>query len=275
MPVIIISSDLQELEQKTAGLISESSSFRILTREDIFPVVAERYNVPEEDLHKVLDKRPNILRSSFRYWNMLLAFIQEAVFHELSGDNIVCYGLASHLYVRGVSHVLRARILSGEDERIRMIMAHSGVNRQTAFKLLDREKKYRSAWSADFFKMDETDSSKYDLSINLNNIDLDEAIKLIEETVSSRRFKTMTYSIKCMEDLALAARARALLIKDFPDINVRANNGKLIVTLLSLRRQKKKKTRIIKEMTGEIKGVDYVEIHVYTDYFGQAAESFR
>jgi hypothetical protein len=81
--------------------------------------------------------------------------------------------------------------------------------------------------------------------------------------------------MKCIDDLALAVRARSVLIKRFPDIRVGANNGKLIITLLSLRREKKKKTKIIKEMIDDIPGVDYVEVHVINDFFGQAAESFR
>lgn len=275
MSVIIISSDSHDIELKTAKLISETIGYRVMTRESILPMVAEKYEVPVDELIKVLEKRPSILKSSLRRWKLLLSYIQETVLDELLKDNQICHGLAAHLYVLGVSHVLRVRILSNNEEKTRQIMAHGGITRQAALKLFEKEKKYRSQWSKDLLGMDETDSSRYDLSINLNNIGLDDAIKLIEETISYRRFKTMTYSMKCIDDLALAVRARAVLIKRFPDIRVGANNGKLIITLLSLRREKKKKTKIIKEMIDDIPGVDYVEVHVINDFFGQAAESFR
>lgn len=275
MSVIIISSDSQKIEQKTAGLIAESIGFRIVNRESILRGVAEKYKVSEEVLINVLEKRPSIFKSSSRQWNLFLSYIQEVLLEELLGDNIICHGLAAHLYVLGVSHVLRVRVLEKEEEKISQIMSHRGINRQVALKLIEKEKKHRAKWSTDLFDIDETDSSRYDLSINLNNIDLDDAIKLIEETIAYRRFKTMTYSIKCIEDIALVSRARTVLIKRFPDIRIQASNGKLVVTLLSLRREKKKKAEIIKEMTKDIKGVDYVEVHVFNDYFGQAAESFR
>jgi cytidylate kinase len=275
MSIIIISSDSQEIEQKTAGLISESLGYGTINRENVLPKVAEKYDIPVDELTKILEKRPSVFRSSIRHWNLLLSYTQEMTVEELSNDDMVCYGLAAHLYVLGVSHVLRVRILSKEDEKLRELMSHTGITRQAAQKLLDKEKKYRARWSSDLFEMDETDSSRYDLSINLNNIDLEEAIRLIGETISYRRFKAMTYSIRCMEDLAIVSRARAILIKRFPDIRIQASGGRLIVSLLSLKREKMKKTKIIKEMTSDIKGVDYVEVHVFNDYFGHAAQSFR
>ena len=54
------------------------------------------------------------------------------------------------------------------------------------------------------FGLDETDASKYDLSISLSQIDSDEAVKIIKDTVAYRRFHPMTYSVSCMEDLELA-----------------------------------------------------------------------
>ena len=275
MSIIIISSDSQEIEQKTAGLISESLGYGKIEREGVLPRVAEKYNISVDELFKVLDKRPSVFKSSTRQWNLLLSYIQEVVVEELRNDNLVCHGLAAHLYVLGVSHVLRVRILSKEDEKLHEVMAHTGAARQAAQKLLDKEKKHRARWSSDLYDIDETDSSRYDLSINLNNIDLEDAIKMIEETISYRRFKAMTYSIRCMEDLAIVSRARAILLKRFPDVKIQASGGRLIISLLSLKREKAKKTKVIKEMTNDIQGVDYVEVHVFTDYFGQAAQSFR
>ena len=275
MSIIIISSDSQEIEQKTAGLISESLGYDKINREGVLPKVAGKYNVSVDDLVKVLEKRPSVFKSSIRQWNLLLSYIQEGAVEELRSDNLVCYGLAAHLYALGISHVLRVRILSKEDEKLSELMAHTGINRQAAQKLLDKEKKYRARWSTEMYEMDETDSGRYDLSINLNNIDLEDAIKMIEETISYRRFKAMTYSIRCMEDLAIVARARAILLKRFPDVRIQASGGRLIISLLSLKREKMKKTKIIKEMTNDIKGVDYVEVHVFNDFFGHAAESFR
>ena len=100
-------------------------------------------------------------------------------------------------------------------------------------------------------------------------------MNIITETVSYRRFHPMTYSIKCLQDLELASRVRAALMERFPDVRVRARSGTLVVETTALKREKRKRAQAIKEITGKIPGVEYVEVHVINDIFRQAAESFR
>ena len=58
-------------------------------------------------------------------------------------------------------------------------------------------------------------------------------------------------------------------------MRVKARNGTLIVETMALKREKRKKTRAIKESAEKIPGVEYVEVHAFNDIFRQAAESFR
>jgi hypothetical protein len=155
------------------------------------------------------------------------------------------------------------------------LTSRGGVTISKAKKLIERRKRDRQRWSMDAFHLDETDPSRYDLVISLSQIDPNEAVKIITETVAYRRFEPMTYSIKCIQDLALANRVRATLLDRFPDVRVRANSGTLVVETTSLKREKQKRAKAIKELAGEIPGVEYVEVHVINDIFRQAAESFR
>jgi hypothetical protein len=153
--------------------------------------------------------------------------------------------------------------------------SQEGISLKKARKLLEGRKNVHRRWSMDAFDLDETDPSQYDLVISLNQIDQDEAVKIITETVSYRRFIPMTYSIKCMKDRELAARVRAKLLDRFPDVRVRANAGTLVVETAALKREKRKRAKAIKEIVGSIPGVEYVEVHVINDIFRQAVESFR
>ena len=190
-------------------------------------------------------------------------------------DRMVCQGLAAHLYVLGVSHVLRVRILTDTQKTLEEWVSKEGISLKDAKKRLDRRNKLRRRWSMDAFDLDETDPSRYDLVISLSQIDRDEAVKIITDTVSYRRFHPMTYSIKCLQDLELASRVRAALLERFPDVRVRARSGTLVVETTALKREKRKRAQAIKEITGKIPGVEYVEVHVINDIFRQAAESFR
>jgi hypothetical protein len=150
-----------------------------------------------------------------------------------------------------------------------------GISTRKARKFFDQEKKLRQRWSMDAFNIDETDPSHYDLVISMSNIDPGEAVKIMRETISYRRFKPMTYSKKCIQDLELASRVRTALIVRFSDVRVRANSGTVVVEITALRREKQKKVKLIKEISGNIPGVQYVEVHLINGIFRHEAGSFR
>jgi len=274
MSVIIISSDFYKTGQEIAQSAARVLGYKALDR-DILGKVASKAGAPEVKLTQALDEGPTFLGLSSKLCHRYLAYIQEATLSELLKDNVVCHGLAAHLYVLGVSHVLRVRVLTDAEKRVQELVSQGALSVNKAKGFLERQKKERRRWSMEAFHLDETDPSQYDLVISLSQIDSDEAVKIIGETVAYRRFQPMTYSIKCMEDLALASRVRSALLERFPDVRVRANRGTLIVETTALRREKQKRAKAIKELAGELPGVEYVEVHVINDIFRQAAESFR
>ena len=274
MSIIIISSDSYGIGRDMAKSTAEAMGYDFLGRE-ILGRVTVKYEIPEERLIKALEEYPSFFGKSLKLWNRHLAYIQEAVMSDLLKDNLVCQGLAAHLYVLGVSHALRVHILSDAEESVRQLVSQEGISTEKARKRFNREKKRRRRWSMEAFNLDETDPSQYDLVISLSKIDPDEAVKLIGETISYRRFKPMTYSIKCIHDIELAARVRAALLERFPDVRVHASSGVVVVKTTALKREKKKRMNIIREIAGGIQGVEYVEVHVINDFFRQSAESFR
>ena len=274
MPIITISSDSYEKGLKIAKKAADLTGYNLLSRE-ILVSVAEEYEIPEIKLVKVLDERPSALGIGARLRDRCLAYIQEATLSQLLQDNVVCYGLAAHLYVLGVSHVLKVRILSNVEERVRLIASRENVPPEKAKKLIERIDKLRRRWSLDTFAQDETDPSLYDLVISLSQMEEEDALKIITDTAGARKFQPMTYSLKCLQDKELAGRVRVALFERFPDVKVQADNATVIVETKALKRNKRKKTEAIKNMAGQISGVSYVEVHVVNDIFRQAAESSR
>jgi hypothetical protein len=266
MSVVVISSDSYRMGRKIGEKSARALEYRYLDRE-ILSAVAARYAIAEDKLVMALDEVPSFMGISAKLRDRCLAYIQEAVLGELLQDQVVCHGLAAHLYVHGVSHVLKVRILSGSGGR-------TDVSRRSRKKTDSREK-FSRRWSLEAFKVDETDPSHYDLVINLNQIDVDEAVRIITDTVGHRRFKPMTYSLKCLRDWELGSRVRAALIEQFADVRVEADNGKVVVETGGLKRERQKKTAAVKALTEKIPGVKEVQVHIINDIFRQAVESFR
>ncbi|MBN2033997.1 MAG: cytidylate kinase-like family protein, partial [Deltaproteobacteria bacterium] len=188
MPVIIISSDSYLTGREIAESVAGALGYGFLGRE-ILSEVAEKYGISEAKLTKALDDGPSFLLRSSKLRDRYLAYLQEATLSRLLEDNMVCQGLAAHLYVLGVSHVLRVRILADAERQAKQLAAQQGVSINKAKKLLDRRKTVNRRWSMDAFHLDESDPSHYDLVISLSQIDSEEAVKIIKETAGYPRFK--------------------------------------------------------------------------------------
>jgi cytidylate kinase len=274
MPVVTLSSDSDPLSREIAVRAATALGYDCVDRE-ILKTVAERHGVPEAELHKTLDESPSPFGISSKNHARYLATIEEATLAILLKDNVVCRGLAAHLYVRGVSHVLKIRILADPQILAGEISSGRTPSFEKVSALLKRRERVRRRWSLDAYRVDETDPSVYDMVISLARIDPDEAVKTIVETTGYRKFKPMTYSLKCLKDKALASRVRVALMDRFPDVRVEADGSSVVVQTKALEREKQKRTEIIRKLAGEIPEVAAVEVQVIPDILRKAAESFR
>jgi cytidylate kinase len=274
MPVIIISSDSYARGAQVAEDTARTLKYQCFGRE-ILRAISEKYRVSQEKLLKALGERSSLLGVGSKTRSLYLAYIEEAVLARLSEDNVVCHGLAAHLYVLGISHVLKVRLLADPQDMIHEITKKKGLSREKAARVLRREEALRKRWSLDNYRIDETSPSLYDLVINLSGVTSGEAVKMIAETSSHRKFRTMTFSLKCIKDLELASRVRVVLYGHFPDITAQADGSKIVIETVALPREKEKKAEAIEKLVRTIPGVERVDVHVVTDVIRQAAESFR
>lgn len=273
MPVIIIFTDSFPEGHKIAQRVAEVMGYRYLRR-NLLPQVAKEYGMPEEELVRSLDAPLGIFTGRSQR-QKALAYIQTACLEELLADDVVCYGLAAHLYVRGVSHALKVRILTPLDQRANRLVQDQGLLPKQALKLAQRQQKEQRRWSLETYKLDQTDPALYDLVISLDTLEEDEAVDIICDTAGYRKFEPMTYSRKCMQDKTLASRVYQRLMEPFPDTRVEAKDGTVVVYLAALKRNRRKKQEAVRQIAEGIPGVRYLEVHVINDYFGQAAQSER
>lgn len=274
MPIIIISSDSYKTGREIGEKTARATGYDYVDREILGPV-AEKSAFQEEKLVKALEESPSLFGLSSKLRKRLLAYIQEATLGQLLEDNVVCHGLAAHLYVLGVSHAFKVRVLTDREILAHELLSGTTASSEKVEKLLKRQSSERKGWSLEAFGLDETDPSNYDMVISLSQIDADEAVKTIADMTTYRKFKPMTYSMKCLRDKELAARVQVVLMERFPDVRVQADGGTVVVETKAVKREKRKRTEVIKELAGGVEGVGYVEVHVANDIFRQAAESAR
>ncbi|SHL07993.1 Cytidylate kinase-like family protein [Desulfatibacillum alkenivorans DSM 16219] len=274
MASIIISSDSSLTAARIAEKIAEKGGFSVVNR-DILPETAQKYDVDVAQLKKALDKPAGIFGMPAKLKKQCMTYIQAVALEKLLPDNIVCYGLGAHLYAKGVSHFFKVRVLTRPEQLIKELHPAGTAPENKAEKIIAKHEKARNRWSRDVFKQDESNAGLYDLVISLNQIEEEEAVKMILETAALRQFEPMTYSINCVKEFLMAAQVKAKLVERFPDCRVRVDGENTVIHIQALKRNAKKYSAVAKEAARTVPGVKHVEVHILTDFIGQAVESNR
>lgn len=260
MPVIAISSDDPESGKMIAGQVAQRLGYELVDR-DYLPDIARQYSVALDDLILALDQPPGLLAMRSRRRRELLNIVQAACLEKVAADNVVCHGLAAHLYLQGVSHALRIRIVNqpaGDG-------AQAGRDRC-------REEQEQARWSQEFYGCDQTDASQYDLVLSLATLEPDKAVEIICDAAGYRKFQAMTYSRQCLNDKILASRVRLKLLPLFPTIRVESSHGTVVASLSGRAPGMGKKKTEVRRMAGEVPGVNYVEVHVSNGFWAKDAQ---
>ena len=271
MSLVIVSADDFGLGESVCRWVAEEMGFRHVGRE-ILAEVAEKRQVQQEDLVRTLDELPGFLTRRNQRRRML-SFIEEACLERLLEDGAVCNGLGAHLYVKGVSHALKVRLISDSEQCAHTVAKERGVSLEKAQKIVKRKKDTERRWSQDAYGMDQTDPSHYDMVLSLGALEKKKVVEILCDTASYRKFLPVTFSLKLMQDNLLAARVRVALMDRFPDIRVESKEGTVVAYIQSLKKDQRRKQETVREVAGGIEGVRHVEVHVIRDFVGQAAQS--
>ncbi len=275
MPTIIISSDVPAMEKQIALQVAKELDYQILGP-DILPDIGAKNDITADRLSTALEKAPSaIRREATKKWLRYLACIEAEVLDRMKADNLVCWGLGAQLYVLGVSHAMKVRLLSDADQQAKKIATDSNISEKKALRQIINQQRKREQWSTSAFGKNESDAGMYDLVINLGQIEPDEAVRTISGAIGYRKFQPMTYSMKSLAEGALAARVKAKLLTTMADVRVEASDGRVKVTSKALKRERTKKAATIKELAGTVEGVEFVEVHLINYVIRAAAESYR
>lgn len=261
MSSILISTDDQKLGEEVAQKVADSLNYTYIGR-PFLKEVTKLYNVDERQLLASLDEPPSSRAVSSKNRNLSVSFVKAAVLDQLLEDNIVCTGLAAHLYARDVAHFVTVRVLANYVVRTNELAASQNISLRRARKKLEQETEAKVRWSEKFFELNETNPGLYDMVLNMNQFDSDLVVELIARAAQHRKFSPMTYSLKCAEDLAIAAKVQATLMARYPEIRVCADGNTISVHAKAGKRNKHEKISSIKELARAISGVDHVEVHI-------------
>lgn len=260
MAVITISRGSYSKGKEVAEKVAARLDYRCLSREVILDA-SEHYHIPEIKMIKAIHDAPTILERFGHDKTRFIAYYQSALARGVQKDNVVYHGLAGHLLLKGVPHVLKVRIIADLDERVRNEMDRERIPKQEALSLILKDDEERRNWTQSLYGVDPWDSSLYDLVLHIHKLTVAEAVDFICQAAKLPQFRTTEEYQRKMDDLALASQTKAVLIHEYPGIFVTAEYGNILIYTKANDRLANKLKEKAKSLCRDIEGVKHLEVH--------------
>jgi cytidylate kinase len=252
MSVITISRGTFSGGKTLAECLSYRLGYRCIDR-DVIVQRAAAHGVSEQELRAALEQPPSSLATLNHRKYIYLALVQAALTEEVREGRAIYHGLLGHLLLKGGIGVLRLRIIAPMEYRIRMAQERLHLSRPEVIAYIHKMDEDRRKWTRYLYGVDWEDPSLYDLIINLEYIDIDQACRLVTGMTKEAYFEFSPESRALMRDLALASKVKAeLALNPFTsnlEVEVEASNGAVTISG-SLYEQADEVVRVAKGVTG-------------------------
>ncbi len=261
MAIITISRGSYSKGKEIAEKVAQELGYVCIGR-DILLAASEEFNVPEVKLTRAIHDAPSFFKYVSHSKEKYVTFIKAEMLKHVKRDNIVYHGLAGHFFLKGISHVLKVRIIADLGDRVRLEMAREGITREEALNILQRDDEERRKWSKALYGIDTRDSSLYDLVIHIQKFSVKDAVDMICHAAMLEQFQTTPESQQNIDDLALAAQMKAALFHVRRDLQVSAKNGTVFVKGEAARGKEQTLAQDILRISKIIKGVKETKIDI-------------
>lgn len=260
MAIITISRGSYSKGKEVAERAAERLGYRCISREVILKA-SGIYHIPEIKLVKAIHDAPSVLDRFSGGKLAYIAYYKSALARLVREDNIVYHGLAGHVLLKGVPHVLKVRIIADLADRVRDEMKRETLSEKEARSMILKDDEERRKWTQSLYGADPWDSSLYDLVVHIDRFTVSNAVDFVCEAAALEPFKANKESQQKMDDLALASQIKAALVSLNPEVAVMSEYGNVLVYTRADDRLARKMREKIKALSSEIKGVNHIEVH--------------
>ena len=253
MQIICISRGSQGRGEEFAKKLAAKLDYECVSREQ-FLEEATRQRIPIGKLETAIIK-PHIFNDKLaleleHYKALATSILCEKALNR----NIVYHGRTGHLLLPGINHILKLRVVCDQEFRIQDVMQRLQLPREKAKRYLEQVDEDRRKWVKTFYNVEWDVFTLYDLVVNLSQVNVDNAATAICNMAQLPEFQATPASIKALNDLYLASRARLLLASDKRtadmNIKVRVSDRVIYITYLI---QQVKDAAIINEVLQSLK----------------------
>lgn len=229
MPIVAIARGSYGHGKRVAEKVARMLGYECFSRETILRA-CDHYTASQIELLRAANNGASMLNRVAYGKEKYLAYVRKALLDCFRRDNVVYHGFAGHFFVRGVSHVLKVRIIADMEQRVVEEMRKKGVSAAQARKSLEKDDEAHRSWVRFVYGVDTADPSLYDLIIPLHSMNTDEAARMICQAAGRPCFRSTAESRNIMQMLYLAAQVQMGLVEDSPFARVGVEDRDIVVT---------------------------------------------
>ncbi len=210
MAIITISRGCFSHGREIAERVAAKLGYECISREVLLEA-SESFNIPEAKLVESLHDAPGLIDRITRARQRFLDCIQVALMEHAKKDNIVYHGYAGHLFLHGISHVLKVRVMADMEDRIAFLQNQRKISRDDALHLIEQEDNERTDWHHHIYKKDMNNAQFYDMVLHINHLKIQDACDIICSAAESDTFKATAQSRAALSDLAMTSHVNAAI----------------------------------------------------------------
>lgn len=238
MAIITISHQMGAGGPEIGMTVGQRLGYRYVDQEVILDA-ARRYGLAEEKLSHLGESKPSIFERFDAETRHYITVIQTALLEFAEADNAVLMGRGSQWLLRGISNVLRVRVIAPFEHRVRSWIkrtteiAGETPNQRAAANFVRRDDTEKAGRMRYLYEVDIGDPALYDLIVNTEKLSCEAVVEMVERAVRRPEMATTDQARQTIAARALASRVQVALATN-PEtrryrITVEAQEG--IVTL--------------------------------------------
>jgi cytidylate kinase len=234
MAIVTVSHEMGSGGTEIGAALAERLGYRYVDQ-DMITQAAHQYGVGEEKLTQLDETKPSLFERFDVETRQYITVLQSALLDVAELDNVVLMGRGGQVLLRGITHVLRIRVMAPFDMRVKRVMKKmagrmgESVDVRTAAEMVRRNDHEKFGRMRYLYDVDWADPALYDAVINTDKLSIEAGVDLIIGLLHRPELAATEASRQAVRDRALASRVRTALAAH-PEtrkyrINVEASQG--------------------------------------------------
>lgn len=234
MAIVTVSHEMGSGGAEIGAALAERLGYRYVDQ-DMITQAAHQYGVGEEKLTQLDETKPSLFERFDVETRQYITVLQSALLDVAELENVVLMGRGGQVLLRGITHVLRIRVMAPFDMRVKRVMKKmagrmgESVDVRTTAEMVRRNDHEKFGRMRYLYDVDWGDPALYDVVINTDKLSIEAGVDLIIGLLHRPEIAATEASRQAVRDRALASRVRTALAAHTETrkyrINVEATQG--------------------------------------------------